>query len=126
VVAEVEDARHHDRQRDDDQRAGDLRRPAAQPEQQQRRLSRPTVRLMTLVSSSSVTRCQRFSKKLPSPLGTPNSLGSCPTRMVSARPMMNPFSTGAEIIDATNPSRSRPAVSATAPVTRPSAAVSTT
>ena len=32
--------------------------------------------------------------------------------------MMNPFSTGAEIIDATKPSRSRPAVSATAPADR--------
>ena len=43
--------------------------------------------------------------------------------IVSARPTMNPFSTGSEMKLARNPSRSRPAPSATRPVTTASVAV---
>ena len=63
------------------------------------------------------------SKKSPSTLSMPNSFGSWPTMIVSARPMMKPFSTGSEMKLARNPSRSRPAMIAMAPTTRASATV---
>ncbi len=46
--------------------------------------------------------------------------------MVSASPMMKPLSTGAEISEARNPSRSSPAVIATMPVAIASAVVRAT
>jgi hypothetical protein len=69
------------------------------------------------------SRSQSSSKKSPGPVSTPNSFGSCPAMMVSARPTMKPLRTGSEMKLARNPSRSTPAISATAPVTIASAAV---
>ena len=60
-------------------------------------------------------RSQIFSKKSPSPFSTPNSFGSWPTMIVSARPTMKPFSTGSEMKLATKPSRSSPATIAAIP-----------
>ncbi len=54
----------------------------------------------------------------------PNSFGSCPTMIVSASPMMNPFSTGSEMKLARKPSRRRPAASARIPTTSASVIVS--
>ena len=62
----------------------------------------------------------------PSPLSTPNSFGSWPTMIVSARPTMKPLSTGSEMKSARKPRRSSPATSAAMPVTIASAAVSVT
>ena len=47
-------------------------------------------------------------KKSPPPLGTPNSLGSCPAMIVRASPTMKPLSTGSEMNDARKPSRAQP------------------
>ena len=49
------------------------------------------------VARASPSRSQSCSKKSPSPLSTPNSFGSWPTMIVSARPTMKPLSTGSEM-----------------------------
>ena len=54
----------------------------------------PTSSVSPCVSPRCVTKCQACSKKSPLPWLIPNSLGSWPTMIVSARPMMKPFSTG--------------------------------
>jgi hypothetical protein len=69
----------------------------------------PTSSVSPLVWSRLPSRCHSCSKKLPSPLGTPNSLGSCPTMIMRATPMMKPLSTGSEMKLATKPSRASPA-----------------
>ena len=71
-------------------------------------------------------RSQVCSKKLPLPLSTPSMAGIWPIMMVSASPMMNPLSTGSEMNEARNPSRSSPAAMATSPVASARAVVSTT
>ena len=86
----------------------------------------PTKNVGQYVSPSEVMSPQSFSKKLPEAPSTPNSLGSWPMMMVSARPTMNPLSTGSEMNPARKPSRSSPAMMATAPVTMASAAVRAT
>jgi hypothetical protein len=48
--------------------------------------------------------------------GYPNSLGSCPAMMVSARPTMNPLRTGSEMKSASNPRRISPATMPASPV----------
>ena len=70
----------------------------------------PTKNVGQCVPPRAVTRPQSFSKKLPEALSTPNSLGSWPMMMVSARPTMKPFRTGSEMNPARKPSRSRPAM----------------
>ena len=86
----------------------------------------PTTAESASVSPRWVMRSQVCSKKLPLPLSTPSMAGSWPIMMVSASPMMNPLSTGSEMNEARNPSRSSPAAMATSPVASARAAVSTT
>ena len=50
----------------------------------------PTSNVRPCVSPRWVTRCQACSKKSPVPPLIPNSFGSCPTMIVSARPMTSP------------------------------------
>src|SRR4029450_11331180 len=76
----------------------------------------PSSRVSQWVWSSWPSRCQSCSKNSPLPLGTPNSLGSCPTTIVRARPMMKPLSTGSEMKLATKPSRASPAMTPMTPV----------
>jgi hypothetical protein len=76
----------------------------------------PTNRVSQWVSSSSPSRCHSCSKKLPLPLGIPNSLGSCPTTIVRARPMMKPLSTGSEMKLPQSPARASPATTPMMPV----------
>ena len=85
---------------------------------------RPTASVRRCVSPSFVTRSQSFSKKSPEPLSTPNSAGSWPTMIVSARPMTNPLSTGSEMRLATNPRRASPATTPQSPVATARPAVS--
>jgi hypothetical protein len=75
----------------------------------------PTTSVSPLVEPSSPSRCQSCSKKLPSSFSTPKSFGNCPTMIVRARPMMNPFITGSEMKLARKPRRSSPATSAAIP-----------
>ena len=84
----------------------------------------PTARVAPLVSPSWVITSQIFWKKLPEPLGMPKKPGSWPAMITSARPMMNPFSTGSEMRLAMNPSLKMPASSAVTPAEIASAAVS--
>ncbi len=86
----------------------------------------PTTNVGQWVSPRAVTSPQSFSKKLPEAASTPNSLGSWPMMIVSARPTMNPLSTGSEMNPARKPNRSSPAIIATTPVTIASAAVRAT
>ena len=88
--------------------------------------SRPIASVAALVSPRLPNRPQICSKKSPSALSTPNSFGSWPAMIVSARPTMKPLSTGSEMKLARKPSRSSPAASAAIPVTIASAAVSVT
>ena len=85
--------------------------------------STPTASVAALVSSRWRTSPQSCSKKSPPVFSTPNSFGTWPMMIVSARPTMNPFKTGSEMKPARNPSRSRPAPSARIPVVTASAAV---
>ena len=77
---------------------------------------RPTTSVRPWVSPSSVRTSQSCSKKLPSPFSMPNSFGTWPMMIVSARPTMKPLSTGSEMKLARKPSRSSPATSAASPV----------
>ena len=70
--------------------------------------TRPISSVVTCVSPSLPSRSQSFSKKSPSPFSTPNSFGSWPTMIVSARPTMKPLSTGSEMKLARKPSREQP------------------
>jgi hypothetical protein len=88
------------------------------------RQTRPIARLAAFVAGSSPRKCHSCWKKFPEPFSTPNSFGSCPTRMVRASPMMKPLSTGSEMKLATKPSRRAPATMPSTPVTTASAAVS--
>lgn len=83
----------------------------------------PTVSVRHCVSPRWPRKSHSCSKKSPSPLGTPNSFGTWPIMIVSASPMMKPFSTGSEMKLAKKPSRNRPAASASTPVVSASAAV---
>jgi len=87
---------------------------------------RPTSSVKPLVSPSFVSKPQSCSKKSPEVFGTPNSLGSCPTMIVRASPIMNPFNTGSEMKFARKPRRSSPATRAMIPTTSPSVVVSAT
>ena len=60
---------------------------------------------------------QACSKKSPSVFSMPSNFGTWPTMIVSARPMMKPFSTGSEMKLARNPRRRIPAARARMPVT---------
>ena len=68
-------------------------------------------------------RALRRTRPRPS---TPKSFGSWPTMTVSARPMTNPFNTGAEMKPARKPSRRAPATTARMPTTRANVIVSCT
>jgi hypothetical protein len=83
----------------------------------------PTASVGPFVLPSSVTTCHALAKKSPLPFSIPNGDGTCPMMIVSARPTMNPFSTGSEMKFARKPSRASPATSATAPVAIASAVV---
>ena len=76
----------------------------------------PIASVAACVSPSLPSRSQSCSKKSPSPFSTPNSFGTWPMMIVSARPTMKPLSTGSEMKLARKPSRSSPATSATMPV----------
>ncbi len=84
----------------------------------------PTSNVSPCVSSRCVISRQPCSKKSPCVGVIPNSFGSWPMMIVSARPMMKPFSTGWLMKLARKPSRNRPAISAARPVVSASAAVS--
>jgi hypothetical protein len=86
--------------------------------------SSPTSTVRHCAWPSRVTTSQNCWKKLPEPLSTPSSLGTWPMMMVSARPMMKPFSTGSEMKLARNPSRATPAASARMPIVMASVMVS--
>lgn len=86
----------------------------------------PTTSVGRCVTPSEETTCTLLAIALPPPPWIPSSAGTWPTMIVRASPITNPRSTGAEMKDATNPSRSRPATTATAPTTTASAAVSAT
>ena len=86
--------------------------------------SAPTSSVIPLVSPRFVTRSQVWRKKSPSPFGIPKSFGTWPMMIVSARPTMNPFSTGSEMKFARKPRRRSPATTASAPTTSPSVIVS--
>ena len=83
----------------------------------------PTTSVRPSVSPRLETTSQSCSKKSPSPFSMPKSFGTWPMMIVSARPTMNPFSTGSEMKLATKPSRSRPATTPMTPVVMASAAV---
>ena len=58
----------------------------------------------------------RLFEEVAVPFSNPNTLGSCPTMIVSASPMMKPFMTGSEMKLARKPRRNRPASNAMVPV----------
>ena len=96
--------------------AGHDRREPAQAEHERQREQPDGERRGTGCRRGGRGSRQSCSKKSPSPFSTPNSFGTWPIMIVSARPMMNPLSTGSEMKLARNPSRSRPASRARTPV----------
>ena len=61
----------------------------------------------------------------PFSTGMPSTLPSCPTRMTSPMPALNPVSTGSEIKLARKPRRSSPASSKNAPTSSASVEAAT-
>ena len=107
VAVHVEQLDDDDPEHDRDQRSGNHRSDPPQP-QDQRQRHQPEQQRQPVGLVELAEQVPELSKKSPSPSGTPNSLGSCPTTIVRARPMMKPLSTGSEMKLATKPSRSQP------------------
>jgi hypothetical protein len=87
VPVEVEDRHRGDAEQHGDQRAGQHRQPAPEPEHD-READHADGRVGPLVWPSRVRNVQACWKKSPSPFGTPDSLGTWPTMIVRARPTM--------------------------------------
>ena len=81
---------------DRDERPGYDRRDTPQ-RQHERQRETPTDQRAPCVSPRLPRKSQSCRKKSPSPFSTPNSFGTWPMMIVSARPMMKPFSTGSEM-----------------------------
>ena len=84
--------------------------------------SAPTRNVTQLASGSSRMMPTSFSSVLPSGLGTPNSLFSCPTATNMARPTTKPSITGLLKNWVMKPKRAIPATRNTSPVTSTKAA----
>ena len=91
--------------------------PARQQEEQRQR-GAPTAKATQLACGSSLMIPSSFSTVLPSGLGTPKSLLSCPTATKIARPVTKPSITGLDRNCVMKPSRAIPAARKTNPVTR--------
>lgn len=79
---------------------------------------RPTAAVGPSMEGTARSRRHAVSKNRPSGLSTLRRAGTCPIRMVSARPTMKPFSTGSEMKADRKPNRRTPARSPRTPTTR--------